>query len=165
MTLSGEMTERGLVLGFGCRPGAAIADILDLACAVLADAGYPKLPLHAIASLNARATEPAILALAHHFAVPLLTFDAVRLEAETPRIATPSPDVFRLTGCHSVAEASALAVAGLGGRLVVEKRASRQATAAVVEAESKQVLAAMSSTGLVTSSQIESSLPALELAG
>ncbi|PYE27042.1 cobalt-precorrin 5A hydrolase [Rhizobium sp. PP-CC-3A-592] len=165
MTMSGGMTECGLVLGLGCRPGAAVADVLDLARAVLADAGYPKLPLRAIASLDARAGEPALLALADHFAVPLLTFDAARLEAETPRIATPSLDVFRLTGCHSVAEASALAAAGVGGRLVVEKRTSRQATAAVVEAESKQLLAAMSSTCLAASSQMESCSPALELAG
>lgn len=165
MVMSGETMERGLVLGLGCRPGSPFADVLDLAFAVLAKAGYPERPLHAIASIDARATEPAILALADRFAVPLLTFDAVRLETETPRVTSPSPDIFRLIGCHSVAEASALAAAGHGGRLVVEKHASRQATAAVVEAYSKQLLAALSSTGLVAPSHIESSAPALELAG
>ncbi|CZT35484.1 cobalamin biosynthesis protein [Rhizobium sp. 9140] len=165
MTMSGETTGCGLVLGLGCRPGSSAAEVLDLARAVLAEAGYPALPLHAVASLDARATEPAILAIADAFAVPLLTFNATRLEEETPRIVTPSADVFRLTGCHSVAEASALAAAGIGGRLVVAKRASRQATAAVVETFSKQLFAAASSTGLATASQNDSSFAALELAG
>lgn len=165
MTMSGETIERGLILGLGCRPGASVADVLDLARAVLTEAGYPALSLNAIASLDARAAEPAILAMADAFAVPLLTFDATRLEEETPRVLTPSLDVFRLTGCHSVAEASALAAAGIGGRLVVAKRASRQATAAVVEVESNQMFAASSSIGLATASYIDSSFPPLELAG
>ncbi|WP_338012403.1 cobalamin biosynthesis protein [Rhizobium sp. Leaf341] len=165
MTMSGETFERGLVLGLGCRPGTSTAEVLDLAKAVLAAAGYPARPLQAVASLDARALEPALSALSDHFAVPFVTFAAARLEAETPRIATPSAAVFRLTGCHGVAEAAALAAAGAGARLLVARRTSGQATAAVAEAESEQAFAPMSSTGVVASCQIESSSPAWELAG
>ncbi|WP_156467993.1 cobalamin biosynthesis protein [Rhizobium sp. Leaf371] len=165
MTMSGDTMERGLVLGLGCRPGTAAAEVLDLAQAVLSEAGYPALPLRAVASLDARAAEPALLALAAHFAVPLLTFAAARLERETPRIATPSAAIFRLTGCHGVAEASALAAAEAGGRLVVAKRTSGRVTAAVVDVESNQPLATMSSTVMLASSESESSSPVLELAG
>ena len=50
--------------------------------------------------------------------------------------------VFAITGCHGVAEAAALALAGDSGRLVVEKTKSAHATVAI--AESFQSLAALS---------------------
>ncbi len=105
-----------------------------------------KLPHVAfVATLDVRAEEPAMQAVARHFSVPLVTFPAARLEAETPRLANPSDLVFAHTGCHGVAEAAALAQAGAGGRLVVGKTKSAHATAAL--AESFQVLAAVSSGG------------------
>ena len=95
-------------------------------------------------------------AVARHFSVPLVTFPAARLEAETPRLANPSDIVFAHTGCHGVAEAAALAQAGAGGRLIVEKTKSAHATAAV--AESCQALGAMSSIFDSASSHSDSSL-------
>ena len=93
--------------------------------------------------------------VARHFAVPLVTFPAARLEAETPRLANPSDVVFAHTGCHGVAEAAALAQAGEGGRLVVEKTKSAHATVAI--AESFQSLAAVSFEGDSAPSSFDSS--------
>lgn len=94
-------------------------------------------------------------AVASHFSVPLVTFPAARLETETPRLANPSDIVFAHTGCHGVAEAAALAQAGAGGRLVVEKTKSVHATVAI--AESFQPLAVISSRGDSAPSHSDSS--------
>ena len=136
-------TGRFLVLGLGCERGTPPSELLDLSLATLARLGAAPETVAFIATLDVRAEEPAMRAVARHFAVPLVTFPAVRLEAEAPRLANPSDIVFAHTGCHGVAEAAALAQAGHGGRLVVEKTKSAHATVAI--AESFQSLAAVSS--------------------
>ncbi|MFT5182492.1 MAG: cobalt-precorrin 5A hydrolase/precorrin-3B C17-methyltransferase, partial [Alphaproteobacteria bacterium] len=65
---------------------------------------------------------------------PLRFFDATTLEAETPRLATPSDLVFRAVGCHGVAEGAALAAAGADGALVVPKVRGPQVTCAIARA-------------------------------
>ncbi|PTM95380.1 cobalamin synthesis G-like protein [Mycoplana dimorpha] len=135
-----EGQRPSIVLGLGCERGAAAAEVIALAGAALRAAGCSADALALVASLDTRAEEPAILAAACHFSVPLRTYDAATLEAETPRLANPSEVVFRHTGCHGVAEASALAAVGPQGRLVVAKLKSDHATAAI--AESFQAVAA-----------------------
>ncbi|MBN9057268.1 MAG: hypothetical protein BGO06_01640 [Shinella sp. 65-6] len=146
--------RRSLVLGLGCERGTPPAELVDLAVSVI---DRPE-AVAFVATLDARAAEPAMHAVARHFSVPLVTFSAARLEAETPRLANPSDLVFAHAGCHGVAEAAALAQAGDGGRLVVEKTKSAHATVAVAVAvaESFQSLAGVSSQGDSTSSHSDS---------
>jgi cobalt-precorrin 5A hydrolase/precorrin-3B C17-methyltransferase len=136
---SQDAGRRFLVLGLGCERGTPAAELVGLAVSV---AACPA-DIAFVATLDARADEPAMHAVARHFSVPLVTFPASRLEAETPRLANPSEIVFAHTGCHGVAEAAALAQAGAGGRLVVEKTKSAHATVAI--AESFQPVGAVSS--------------------
>ena len=136
-------TGRFLVLGLGCERGTPPSELLDLSLARLARLGAAPETVAFIVTLDVRAEEPAMHAVARHFSVPLVTFSAARLETETPRLANPSDIVFAHTGCHGVAEAAALAQAGQGGRLVAEKAKSAHATVAI--AESFQSLAAVSS--------------------
>lgn len=138
---SQDAGRRLLVLGLGCERGTPPSELVDLAVSVAADLKDVAF----VATLDARADEPAMHAVARHFSVPLVTFPAIRLEAETPRLANPSEIVFAHTGCHGVAEAAALAQAGAGGRLVVEKTKSAHATVAI--AESFQSVAVGSSEG------------------
>ncbi len=123
-----------LVLGIGAERGAPPDEAVALAEATLAQAGYSPLALAAVASLDLKADEPAVHAVARHFGVPARFFDAARLEQEAPRLANPSDVVFRETGCHGVAEGAALAGAGEGGELVAPKRKSARATAAIARA-------------------------------
>ena len=143
--------RRALVLGLGCERGTPSAELIALATSIVV---HPQ-DVAFVATLDVRAEEPAMQAVARHFSVPLVTFPAALLEAETPRLANPSELVFAHTGCHGVAEAAALVQAGAGGRLVVEKTKSAHATAAL--AESFQVLAAVSSGGDSIPSQSDSS--------
>lgn len=131
--------RRTLVLGLGCERGTRPEELVALAVSIV---DRPD-DIAFVATLDLRAAEPAMHAVARHFGAPLVTFPAARLEIETSRLANPSDIVFAYTGCHGVAEAAALAQAGEGGRLVVAKTKSLSATAAI--AESYQVLASVSS--------------------
>lgn len=141
-TPSRQTGRRSLVLGVGCERGTSPVELVDLAVSATARLGACQ-DIAFVATLCARADEPAMHAVATHFSAPLVDFSAARLEAETPRLANPSELVFAHTGCHGVAEAAALAQAGEGGRLIVEKTKSAHATVAI--AESFQVLVAVSS--------------------
>ncbi|MEO0386522.1 MAG: cobalamin biosynthesis protein [Pseudomonadota bacterium] len=120
-----------LILGVGCARGAAADDMIALAGRVLADNGFAPGEVAAIASLDLKADEAAVHALARHLDVPAWFFPAKVLEAEAPRLANPSDVVFAEVGCHGVAEGAALAAAGPGGALVVAKTKIATATAAL----------------------------------
>jgi cobalt-precorrin 5A hydrolase/precorrin-3B C17-methyltransferase len=87
-----------------------------------------------VVSLDLKANEAAVHALAEALGAPARFFDAAMLEAETPQLATPSDVVFAEVGCHGVAEGAALAAVGPEGRLAVPKRKSANATCAVAVA-------------------------------
>ncbi|MCU0832335.1 MAG: precorrin-3B C(17)-methyltransferase [Rhizobiaceae bacterium] len=132
----GELLYRPqhLALGLGCARGASADEVLGLARRTLADAGLAESAVGCVTSIDLKADEPALQAVAEHFGAPLRVFDAARLEAETPRLANPSDVVFAEVGTHGVAEAAALAACGAEGELIVEKRKTANATAAVARA-------------------------------
>lgn len=132
----GELIYRPatLVLGIGAERGAPAEEAIALAEAVLGEAGASPLALAAVASLDVKADEPAVHAVARHFGVPARFFSAARLEEEAPRLQNPSDVVFAEVGCHGVAEGAALAAVGPGGALRLDKRKSRRVTAALGEA-------------------------------
>lgn len=157
--MPGKDGRGALVLGLGCERGTPAAELLDLAETVLRLSGRTEADLSAVATLDTRAGEPAMQAVARRFAVPLTTFPAARLEAETPRLANPSALVFAHTGCHGVAEAAALAAAGEGGLLLCPKTKSGRATAAI--AQSFQSPGGLCSKGDSASSSLKSSREAV----
>jgi cobalt-precorrin 5A hydrolase / precorrin-3B C17-methyltransferase len=125
---------RTLVLGMGCERGADPAEAIALADEVLAQHGLSPLSLAAIASIELKADEPAVHAVAGHFGVPCRFFTAAELEHEAPRLANPSEIVFAETGCHGVAEGAALALAGEKAVLAVPKTRSKRVTASIARA-------------------------------
>jgi len=120
-----------VTLGVGCHRGADPAQALALVHAALNEAGVTAAAGTVVASIDLKAAEPALAAVAAALGAPLRFFPAARLEAETPRLASPSAAVYRAVGCHGVAEAAALAAAGQGGRLVLPKRRSGGVTCAI----------------------------------
>jgi len=125
-----------LALGVGCSRGCPPDELAALVETSLAEAGLAKGALAAIGTLDLKADEPAIAALARSMDVPLRLFAAGELEALTSRLANPSDRVFAEVGCHGVAEAAALALAGDDARLTITKRKSATATCAVATASS-----------------------------
>jgi len=120
-----------LALGVGSSRGADPEALHRLALETLAEAGLSVDAVGCVATVDRKATEPAITELADALGVPLRTFPAERLAAMP--VPNPSGIVEAAVGTPSVAEAAALAAAGhgAGGVLVVEKRRSGEATVAV----------------------------------
>ncbi|MFC5064784.1 cobalamin biosynthesis protein [Actinomycetospora atypica] len=113
-----------IVLGVGVEPGTPVEYLRD-AVDALGDVGFDV-----VATIDRRAGEPAVLALAAGRV--LRTYTVVELDAvEVPN---PSAVVRRLTGTGSVAEAAAILAAREAGgpaHLVVEKQRGRMVTVAV----------------------------------
>ena len=120
-----------LALGLGCERGAEAEELIALARRCLAEAGLAEAAVAGVYSLDLKADEAAVHAVAEALGVQARFFDAARLEAEAPRLARPSDLVFREVGCHGVSEGAALAAAGPEGRLLVEKTRSTRGTCAV----------------------------------
>ena len=123
-----------LAVGVGCERDAAPEETLALVRTTLAAHGLAEAAVACVVSVDLKADEPAVHAVADALNVPARFFPAARLEAETPRLATPSETVFRAVGCHGVAEAAALAAAGPDARLIVAKTVGGRATCAVARA-------------------------------
>lgn len=123
-----------LVVGVGCERNAPADEVIGLIDDCLESAGLARSAVAALVSLDLKADEPALQSAAATLGVPRRYFDAARLEAETPRLTTPSELVFRAVGCHGVAESAALAAVGAEGELVVAKQKSARATCAIARA-------------------------------
>jgi cobalt-precorrin 5A hydrolase/precorrin-3B C17-methyltransferase len=118
-------------LGVGCARNCPPAELSELVHQMLKDAGISPKALRGIYTLDLKADEPAVLALARELDLPLRLFTAADLEAETPRLENPSDVVFAEVGCHGVSEAAALAGAGETGILGWPKRKTAMATCAL----------------------------------
>lgn len=123
-----------LVVGVGCERDCDPDELATLVHETLNAAGLATASVAAVVSIDVKADEAAVHALADRLGVPARFFTAETLEAETPRLENPSEIVFREVGAHGVAEAAALAAAGPDGALVVGKHKSRRATCAVARA-------------------------------
>lgn len=105
-----------LVVGVGCRAGTDPDAVLAAVRAVVGDLSR----LHALATLDRRATDSAVAGAAAELGVPVLGYTATELAAAP--VPTPSARVAAAVGTASVAEAAAVLGSG-GGELVERKRA------------------------------------------
>jgi len=136
--LEGDATRlvyhpQAYVLGLGCARNADPAEMETLVRDTLARAEISPEAIAAVATIDLKADEPAVTALAASLGVPLRLFSAAELEKMSPRLANPSEIVFSEVGTHGVSEAAALAGAE-GTELVVEKHKSANATCALARA-------------------------------
>ncbi len=123
-----------VALGVGCARNCPPDDLERLVKGVLDEAEVAPGTLKGLFTLDLKADEPAVNALASKLGLPLRVFDAATLEAETPRLESPSEVVFAEVGCHGVAEAAALAGAGPDAVLGWPKVKSAMATCALATA-------------------------------
>ena len=120
-----------VAVGVGCERGTDPEEVLQLVRSALAGANVAPAAIAGIYSLDLKADEPALHAVAAALGAEARFFDAATLEAESPRLKNPSDVVFREVGCHGVAEGAALAAAGPDGVLIAEKTKSARATCAL----------------------------------
>ncbi|MEM1232750.1 MAG: precorrin-3B C(17)-methyltransferase [Pseudomonadota bacterium] len=120
-----------VTLGVGCARNCPPEELSELAQRMLAEADVAPEAVAAVHSLDLKADEPAVLALAAQLGAELRVFTAEELEQETPRLETPSEVVFAEVGCHGVAEGAALRGAGPTGTLWYAKQKTANATCAI----------------------------------
>lgn len=120
-----------VTLGVGCARNCPEAELSDLVQGMLLKADVAPEAIAAVTTLDLKADEPAVLALAQSLDVPLRLFAAAELEEETPRLKTPSDVVYAEVGCHGVAEGAALRAAGELGTLWYPKEKTANATCAL----------------------------------
>ncbi|MEU5084107.1 MULTISPECIES: precorrin-3B C(17)-methyltransferase [Streptomyces] len=125
-----------LVVGVGASRGAPAEEVLALVEGALREAGLTARSVGELATVDAKAGEPGIVAAAERLGVPLVTYSAEELAGvEVPN---PSAAPLAAVGTPSVAEAAALL---RGGELLVPKRKSAMATCAVVRRPARGRLA------------------------
>ncbi len=116
-----------LVLGIGCARGISgaqlWADVQDL----LRQYQLSPAAIAAIASVDVKKDEAALHFVAKKLGCEARFFPPAELEKQLEHIHHPSETVYREIGCHSVAEAAALSVAGPGAKLRVPKTKFNQA--------------------------------------
>ncbi|MGI5950292.1 MAG: precorrin-3B C(17)-methyltransferase [Brooklawnia sp.] len=123
---------RSLVVGMGCNRGTSRQELRSLLDATLARSELAEASISALASVDAKADEAGLAALATELGVPFVTFPAEELaEVEVPN---PSQAPAAAVGTPSVAEAAVLARGAQLGReikLIVPKAKTREATIAI----------------------------------
>ncbi|WP_328783679.1 precorrin-3B C(17)-methyltransferase [Streptomyces canus] len=129
-----------LVVGVGASRGAPTEEIVELVEGSLRQAGLSARSVAELATVDAKAQEPGIVAAAERLGVPLVTYSAEELAAVG--VPNPSDAPLAAVGTPSVAEAAALIG---GGELLVPKRKSAarpaMATCAVVRRPARGRLA------------------------
>jgi cobalt-precorrin 5A hydrolase/precorrin-3B C17-methyltransferase len=135
-----------VVLGVGSSTDADTDALWDLTARALASAGVAASAVGAVATLDRKAGEPAIVSLGRRLGVPLRTFDRSALAAvEVPN---PSRVVADAVGTPSVAEAAALLAAGAGASLLAAKQVSATGDATVAVARRAGPAGSVSVVGL-----------------
>jgi cobalt-precorrin 5A hydrolase len=119
-----------LVAGIGCNRGTAADEIRGLLLAALRDAGLCRESLKGLASIDLKADEPGLIALAQELGLPIEFFGRKEIDRVEGAVQTPSAMVEKHIGVKSVCEATAI-LATHGGELIVPKRTTRNATVAI----------------------------------
>ena len=122
---------RDVTVGAGCIRDCAPEELTELIMRELESADINKAAIAGVFSIDLKADEPALHALAVALDVPFRVYDARQLAAQAPNLENPSATVEREVGTPGVAEAAALAAAGEGGTLIHPKVKSTNATMAL----------------------------------
>jgi cobalt-precorrin 5A hydrolase len=118
-----------LIAGMGCNRNTSVEEMLNLLETVLDNYQLSRASLAGIASINLKADEPGLLALAHGLDLPLYFYDKQELNQVT-EIQNPSAMVEKHIGVKSVCEAAAI-LSARHGTLVVPKQTTRNVTVAI----------------------------------
>jgi cobalamin biosynthesis protein CbiG len=122
--------SRLVAIGVGCRAGVAGEAIAALARRALKEAGAPEGEI-GMFTLAAKADEPGLIEAARILRAQLTGLPLAALNAQTARILTPSAPAQARFGAPNIAEAAALAGAGVGGLLLGPRLAAHGATCAI----------------------------------
>lgn len=124
------LSPKKYVLGIGCKKDKSYEDIFDLVSKVLADNNISMDDIYAFGSIDLKKGESGLLELSSRFRIPFFTFEGKVLE-KIPGDFKSSEFVKNITGVDNICERTAMALAGVDGRLVSEKQAYNGVTVAL----------------------------------
>jgi cobalt-precorrin 5A hydrolase len=127
--------EAVIVAGVGFRRSVAADEIVMLVELALKRAALTHDALAKLGTIEALADLPAFTEAAHRLAVAAIAVGERDLSAAAPRVRMQSARSLAAHGVGSVAEAAALAAAGPGATLVLERIASTSVTCALARPE------------------------------
>ena len=125
-----EAVSRIVAIGVGCRAGVAGDTIARLVRLALDEFGEPQGEPR-LFTFAGKATEPGIVEAARLIGAKLTPLPLAALQAQAERVLTPSKAAAARFGAPNVAEAAALAGAGVGARLLGPRLAKDGATCAI----------------------------------
>lgn len=123
-----------LIAGMGCNRNTPVEEMKNLLEAVLTQFHLSGKSLCGLASINLKADEPGLLALAETMGLPLYFYAKEELN-QVREIKNPSSMVEKHIGVKSVCEAAAI-LAARNGTLVVPKQTNRNVTVAIARIDS-----------------------------
>ncbi|MBZ9957900.1 MULTISPECIES: cobalamin biosynthesis protein [unclassified Mesorhizobium] len=107
-----------MVAGIGSRKGVSVEDVLAAIETTLEAHGLAMTALSSLATATLKKDEQAIAAAGRTLNLPVIVVDEAALKAASTKALSNSSLSQDLAGTASVSEASALAVAGEGARLL-----------------------------------------------
>lgn len=120
-----------IVAGVGCRRGTSADEIERVVRLALGMFDLAPRRLETIATESEKATEAAFQEVAQRMSVRLVACTVADLDRVTGQVLTPSSMVLERKGVPSIAEASAIVVAGRNARLLGARVATAAATCAI----------------------------------
>ena len=120
-----------IVAGVGCRRETSADEIERVVRLALGMFQLPAERLDAIATESNKADDPAFPEAARRLSVKLMGCTVDDLDRVAGQVLTPSKLVLEAKGVPSIAEASALVIAGRNARLLGTRVATAQATCAI----------------------------------
>jgi len=124
-----------LVVGLGCQRGCPVSTLLALLDQALAAHQIARHDIKALASIDLKRDEPALIELARQLDLELRYFSSEQLAAYEAQLSHQSQIAFERTGCYGVAESAALALAEqlaqAPAKLLIPRQKYAQATLAL----------------------------------
>lgn len=114
------LRPKNLIVGIGCKRNTDAETMRERFIEFMDDSGFSPLSVAAVASIDRKKDESAIIDLAEYYKIPFKTFSAEELMA-LPGTFTPSPAALAAVGVDNVCERAALA-ASCGGYMVRLKK-------------------------------------------
>ena len=124
------LRPKNVVAGIGCRRGISEEVLESGLRAALAEQGLVIGQVKAVASVDLKKREPALIALAEKYRIPFKVYPAEELE-KIREVTSRSEFVERTAGVDNVCERAAL-TCGRGGKLIQGKRIVESMTSALV---------------------------------
>lgn len=127
-----QLYPKVFVLGIGCRKGKSQDEIEAFVTQQLQEQNIARQAIAGIASIDLKQSEPGLVAFTSSWKLPFVTFSKEQLQAISGAVSS-SVFVQKQVGVDTVCERAALALAGDGSKLVLQKQMQTGMTLAIAQ--------------------------------